>query len=61
MFYEEIPISLILKTENLDEIRKIRTRIFHIELGLSQNDIFDNDDKVLDQFLILNEKNYWHI
>ena len=48
---------MILKTDNLDEIRKIRTRIFHTEMGLSKNDIFDNDDKVLDQFLILHEQN----
>ncbi len=34
-------------------IRDIRIKIFNEELGLSNSDIFDDDDKKLDQFLII--------
>ncbi len=46
---------LIQKTNDFAKIREIRTEIFNIEMGLSNSDIFDEDDKMLDQFLIINE------
>ena len=47
---------MISKTNNFDEIKNIRTKIFHDELGLSYLDIFDGDDDYLEQFLILDAK-----
>jgi ElaA protein len=34
-------------------VRDIRIKIFNDELGLSNSDIFDDDDKKIDQFLII--------
>ncbi|MDH3312139.1 MAG: GNAT family N-acetyltransferase [Nitrosopumilus sp.] len=45
---------LIRRTEDLDKIRDIRTIIFNKELGISQNNIFDNDDQKLEEFFIIN-------
>ena len=47
---------MILKTNNFEKIKNIRIKIFHDELGLSYFDIFDDDDKNLEQFLILDGK-----
>ena len=47
---------MIAKTDDFTKIKKIRLSIFHKELGLSENAIFDDDDAFLDQFLILDEK-----
>lgn len=44
---------LIQKTDDFTRVRDIRIEIFNKELGLSNSDIFDNDDEVLEQFLIL--------
>ena len=44
---------MILKTNNFEKIKNIRIKIFHDELELSYIDIFDGDDKHLEQFLIL--------
>ena len=44
----------ISKTDNFSEIKNIRRTIFS-ELPLSDNDLFDEDDSVLDQFLIQND------
>ena len=38
-------------------VRDIRIKIFNEELGLSNRDIFDEDDKELDQFLIISDGN----
>ena len=45
----------IQKTNDFTKVQYTRIKIFHKELGLSKNDIFDNDDKVLEQFLIMND------
>ena len=34
---------MIAKTDDFIKIKKIRLSIFHKELGLSENDIFDDD------------------
>ena len=47
---------MIEKTDDFTKIKKIRLSIFHKELRLSENDIFDDDDEFLDQFLILDGK-----
>ena len=47
---------MIAKTDDFTKIKKISLSIFHKELGLSENDIFDNDDAFLVQFLILDGK-----
>ena len=44
---------LIQKVDDLMTIRDIRIKIFNEELGLSNSDIFDDDDKKIDQFLII--------
>ena len=46
---------IILKTDDFTKVQSIRNKIFHKELGLSLNEIFDEDDKVLEQFLIIND------
>ena len=43
---------MIQKTIDFTEIRNIRIKIFQKELGISNNNIFDSDDKYLEQFLI---------
>ena len=43
---------MIQKTDNFVEVKNIRIKIFQNEMGLSNNDIFDSDDKFLEQFLI---------
>lgn len=43
---------MIQKTDNFAKVRDIRIKIFQKELGISNNDIFDSDDKFLEQFLI---------
>ncbi len=42
----------IQRAEDFSKVRSIRIKIFNKELGLSNSDIFDNDDKKLEQFLI---------
>ncbi|QMU54410.1 MAG: GNAT family N-acetyltransferase [Nitrosopumilus sp.] len=44
---------LIQKTDDFAQVRDVRIKIFNEELGLSNSDIFDEDDKELDQFLII--------
>ena len=44
---------LIQKTDDFVQVREIRIKIFNEELGLPNSDIFDDDDKNLDQFLII--------
>lgn len=43
----------IRRTDDLDKVRNIRTMIFNKELGISLNNIFDNDDQKLEQFFIM--------
>ena len=43
----------IQKTNDFAPVRDIRIKIFNQELGLSNNDIFDEDDCELEQFLII--------
>ena len=43
----------IRRTDDLGKIRNIRTMIFNKELGISLNNIFDDDDQKLEQFLIM--------
>jgi len=43
----------IRRTDDLDKIRNIRTMIFNKELGISLNNIFNDDDQKLEQFLIM--------
>jgi len=45
----------IQRTNDLAKVQDTRIKIFHKELGLSKRDIFDNDDKILEQFLIMND------
>ena len=45
----------IQKTSHFTKVQDIRIRIFSKELGLSKKDIFDNDDKNLEQFLIMKD------
>lgn len=47
---------LIRKTQDLDKVKDIRINIFNKELGISLNDIFDNDDQKLEQFFITNNE-----
>ncbi|MDH3278747.1 MAG: GNAT family N-acetyltransferase [Nitrosopumilus sp.] len=47
----------ICRTDDLGKIRNIRTMIFNKELRISLNDIFDDDDQKLEQFLIM-KNNY---
>jgi len=42
----------ILRTNDFIKVRSIRIQIFNKEMGLSKNEIFDDDDKRLEQFLI---------
>ena len=44
----------IKKTNDLAKVHDIRIKIFHNEIGLSKSDIFDNEDGILEQFLIMN-------
>ncbi len=44
---------LIRKADDFMTVRDIRIKIFNEELGLSNSDIFDEDDMGLDQFLII--------
>ena len=46
----------IQRTEDFSKIRKIRIEIFSTEMGISKDDIFDNDDQKLEQFLIKNNE-----
>jgi len=48
---------LIQKTDDFAQIRDIRIKIFNEELGLSNSDIFDEDDRELEQFLIICDGN----
>ena len=48
---------IILKTDDFTKVQSIRIKIFNEELGLPLNEIFDEDDKVLEQFLIINDEN----
>lgn len=50
-----IRMVMIQKTDDFAKIQDIRTKIFHQEMGLSNSDIFDEDDKKLEQFLIISE------
>ena len=43
----------IRRTDDLGKVRTIRTMIFNKELGISLNNIFDNDDQKLEQFFIM--------
>ena len=43
----------IRRTDDLDKVRNIRTMIFNKELGISLNNIFDDDDQKLEQFFIM--------
>ena len=52
-----ICMLLIRKTDDFTKVQGIRIKIFNEELGLSNSDIFDEDDKVLDQFLIICDGN----
>ena len=45
----------IEKTNDLNKIKKIRTSIFKKELGISDEEIFDNKDKILEQFLVIKD------
>ena len=47
---------LIQKTDDFTKVRNIRIKIFK-EMGLSESDIFDEDDKILEQFLIIHDGN----
>ena len=51
-----ICMVLIQKTDDFGKIQEIRLKIFQ-ELGLSNNDIFDEDDNLLEQFLIVHNGN----
>jgi len=42
----------VQRAEDFSKVRSIRIKIFNKELGLSNSDIFDDDDKKLEQFLI---------
>ena len=44
----------IVKTKDFSEIKSIRTAVFY-ELRLSEDELFDQDDNILDQFLIKND------
>jgi len=44
---------LIQKTDDFARVQDIRIKVFNKELGLSNSDIFDEDDKILEQFLII--------
>ena len=46
----------IRKTQDFDKIIDIRINIFHKELGISKEQIFDADDERLKQFLIMRDK-----
>ena len=47
---------MIQKTNDFVKVQEIRIKIFNKELGLSNNDIFDEDDNVLEQFLITHDE-----
>ena len=47
---------MIQHTNDLDKIKNIRINIFSKELGLRSDEVFDNDDKRLDQFFISDDK-----
>ena len=47
---------MIQHTDDLHKVKEIRINIFCKELGLQPEDVFDNDDKRLDQFLIFDDK-----
>ena len=51
-----IRMVLIQKTDDFSKIQNIRIKIFNQEMGLSNDDIFDEDDMKLEQFLIINEE-----
>ena len=46
---------LIQKTDDFAKVQDIRIKIFNKELGLSNGDIFNDDDKILEQFLIMHD------
>lgn len=48
---------LIQKTDDFAQVQDIRIKIFNDELGLSNSDIFDEDDNDLEQFLIICDGN----
>ena len=47
---------MIQHTNDLHKVKNIRINIFSKELGLPPEDVFDSDDKRLDQFLIFDDK-----
>ncbi len=47
----------IKKTNDFAKVHDIRIKIFHNEMRLSKSDIFDNDDEILEQFLVMNNDN----
>ena len=47
---------MIQHTNDLDKIKNIRINIFSKELGLRSDEVFDNEDKRLDQFFIYDDK-----
>ena len=52
-----ICMLLIQKTDDFNQVQDIRIKIFNKELGLSNSDIFDEDDQILEQFLIIHDGN----
>jgi len=46
----------VLRTKNFSKVRSVRIEIFNKELGLANSDIFDDDDKKLEQFLIISDE-----
>jgi predicted GNAT family N-acyltransferase len=46
----------VQRTEDFTKVRSIRIKIFNKELGLSKSDIFGDDDKKLEQFLIMSDE-----
>jgi len=46
----------VLRTEDFTKVRSIRIKIFNKELGLSNSEIFDDDDEKLEQFLIKSDE-----
>ena len=43
---------MIIKTHDFNTIRFMRIEIFNRELGMNLEDIFDEDDSYLDQYVI---------
>lgn len=49
-------VLTIQKTDDFAKVQDIRIKIFNQEMGLSNSDIFDEDDEKLEQFLVINEQ-----